>query len=110
MTLEKELESMKSHLQFNAEEKQELHNQLRESQAHNVSLAERFSLLATDLRQTGDELDRIKKERNEALEYCARLIKGEDVNVKLEEDVRELIDHHLPHLKLQVFYLLYIGD
>ncbi len=99
ISLEKELENLKSHLQFNAEEKQELQNQLRESLAHAEGLSERFSLLATDLRQTGAELDKIKKERNEALEYCAHVLKGDDITAKLQERIREMIDHHVPHLK-----------
>lgn len=98
--LEKELEQAKQALAFFNEEKDELQSQLRTAINDKEQMSEKYNFMVTDLRQTGHEVEVVKKERNQALEACAHLISGESLDDDLDRAAREMIAKHLPHFML----------
>ena len=99
-TLQKELLQTKEILEFNHEETDELQNQIRCAISDKEQMLDKYNLMVTDLRQTGHELEITRKDRNQSLEACARLISGETLDENLDRAARELIAKYLPHFVL----------
>lgn len=96
--LEKDLEHIKVTLQFAQEEREELQNQLRHTINENEEMSSKYNLLVTDLRQTGQEVEAMKKERNQSLEFCAKFLSGDSLDGVQEMMIKDMITRYLPNM------------